>query len=80
MVQRILEEDLKRVWIKTKWVPHTLTEGNKVMRVERCKDLIVAFSSRLCKSNLVTVDEKIFYSRKLMPRHAIESWSDPARD
>ena len=80
IVQRILEDDLKRVWIKTKWVPHTLTEANKVIRVQRCVDLFVAFSSRLCKSNLVTMDEKMFYSRILMARHTIGSWLDPAGD
>jgi len=29
MVQRIVTEDLERLWVKTKWVPHTLTEANK---------------------------------------------------
>ena len=36
MVSRIMKEDLQRIWMPTRWVPHTLTEQNKVVRVERC--------------------------------------------
>ena len=68
MVQRILTEDLH-----TKWVPHTLSEGNKALRVERCQELIDSFTSRICKSNLVTIDEKFFYCKKPKARNTIGS-------
>lgn len=74
MVQRIMTEDLDKAWIHTKWVPHHLTEGNKAVRVDRCTDLIDALASRICQSNLVTIDEKWFYCRKLIPCNKIGSW------
>lgn len=74
MVQRILNDDLDVIWFKTKWVPHTLTERNKAVRVEHCQNLKESFQSRLCKSNLVTIDEKFFYCRKLKPKNKIGSW------
>ena len=80
MVQRIVTEDLKRKWLHTKWVPHTLTEQNKAVRVERCLDLIEALSVRLCAKNLVTIDEKFFYLRNLRPRNTIGCWIDPSGD
>jgi len=63
MVQRILTEDLHKQWKHTKWVPHTLSESNKALRVERCQELIDSFTSRICKSNLVTIDEKFFIAK-----------------
>lgn len=80
IVQRILVEDLDKLWIHTKWIPHTLSEHNKSVRVARCQDLLESLSSRLTKSNLVTVDEKFFYCRKLQPRNKIGIWIDPFGD
>lgn len=74
MVQRIFSEDLDRIWFRTTWVPHTLSEANKALRVERCENLLRDLDSRLAKSNLVTIDEKFFYKRKLQPKHNIGSW------
>ena len=74
MVQRILSDDLERKWFHTAWVPHTLSDANKAIRVERCENLLICLESRLAKSNLVTIDEKFFYQRKLQPKHNIGSW------
>lgn len=74
MVHRILQDDLEMIWFRTKWVPHTLTEGNKAVRVDRCHSLIDSLSTRLCKANLVTIDEKWFYCRNLKPKHRIGTW------
>ena len=57
-----------------------LTDGNKAVRVQRCRDLIEALSVRLCKKNLVTIDEKFFYLRNLRPRNTIGCWIDPSGD
>jgi hypothetical protein len=74
MVHGILTDDIELIWFHTKWVPHTLTERNKAIRVERCEDLLDSYASRLTMSNLVTIDEKFFYCRKLQPRHVIGNW------
>lgn len=61
MTQRILTEDLDKQWVHTKWVPHTLSEINKAIRIERCTDLLEVLHGRLARKNLVTIDEKFFY-------------------
>lgn len=80
MVQRILKDDIHAKWVHTKWVPHTLSIANKALRVERCKDLSEALPTRLCKENLVTIDEKFFYLRNLNPRNTIGCWMTPEGD
>ena len=80
MVQRIMNDDLNVIWCKTKWVPHILTERNKAIRMERCQNLIQSLNSRLGKSNLITIDEKFFYCRKLKPRNKIGSWVSASGD
>ena len=50
IVQRILVEDLDKLWLHTKWIPHTLFEQNKATRVARCQDLLESLSSRLTKT------------------------------
>lgn len=74
MVCKILNDELELKWFHTRWVPHTLTDGNMAVRVERCHDMLESYSTRLTKANLVTVDEKVFYCRKLAPRNVIGNW------
>lgn len=80
MVQRIIDEDLDVSWRKTRWVPHTLSENNKAVRVERCQVLIDSMQSRLCMKNLVIVDEKLFYCRNMKPSHTYGTWVFPGGD
>ena len=80
MVQRILTCDLGKKWVSTKWIPHDLTEANKAIRVERCSDLIEAMRSRQCRSNLITIDEKWFYCRNMLPKTQIGQWVTPGGD
>lgn len=74
MVHKIMCEELELIWHHTKWVPHTLTEGNRASRVNICEELRVAYKSRLTRSNLVTIDEKFFYCRSLAPSNKIGNW------
>jgi len=80
MVQRMVSEDLERIWFRCKWVPHTLTEANKAKRVERCQDLLDGLGSRLAKKNLVTIDEKMFYCRNMIPSNVTGCWMSEAGD
>ena len=43
MVLRILKEDLLFTCVSDKWVPHELTENNKIQRVECFHDIIENF-------------------------------------
>lgn len=80
MVQRTISEDLGRIWVHTKWVPHTLSPANKLLRVERCTDLLVSLNSRICLNNLIVIDEKFFFMRKLIPSNRIGCWVTPGGD
>lgn len=80
MAQRIITEDINKHWIHTKWVPHTLSEANKILRVERSNDLLVSLNSRLCLKNLLIIDEKFFYLRNLLPSNKIGCWVTPQGD
>jgi len=80
MAQRIINEDIGRKWIHTKWVPHTLSPANKLLRVERCTDLLLSLNSRICLNNLVIIDENFFYMRKLIPSNRIGCWVTPGGD
>lgn len=80
MVYRILSEDLGKIWMHTRWVPHVITEYHRQQRVECCTNMLQSFESRITKSNLVTIDEKWFYCRKMLPRNVIGSWIGPDGD
>lgn len=77
MTYRILTEDLERLWMHTRWIPHNITEDHRNQRVQCSRDMIDAFQSRIAKANLVTLDEKWFYCRKMLPRHVVGSWMVP---
>jgi len=80
MVYRILTEDLQKIWMHTRWVPHSLSEQNKERRVECCRNLVTMLNSRIAKANMITIDEKWFYCRKLLPRNVVGSWIGPDGD
>ena len=48
MVQRIATEGLHKKWVNIKWVPHTLSEGNRAVRVERCQEMLASYATRQC--------------------------------
>ncbi len=80
MAQRILSENLEKVWIHTRWVPHQLTPYNKAVRYERCQDMLEQMKSRLTRKNLITIDEKWIYLRNMNPCNTIGSWVTPGGD
>ena len=73
MVYRILSEDLVKICMHTRWLPHVITEYHRQQRVERCTNMLQSFESHIPKSNLVTIDEKWFYCRKMFARNVIGS-------
>lgn len=80
MVYRILSEDLEKIWMHTRWVPHVLTQQNKDRRVECCENILTSVNSRIARANLITIDEKWFYCRKMLPRNVVGSWMGPYDD
>ena len=55
MAKRIISEDIGRIWVHTKWVPHTLSPTNKLLCFERCTDLLLSLKSRICLNYLESV-------------------------
>ena len=48
-IYRILTKNLKYKSVCSKWVPHVLTELNKLNRMEKCQDMLVEYSKRGAK-------------------------------
>lgn len=80
MTYRILTEDLENIWMHTRWVPHVISEHHRQQRVECCTNMMQSFESRITRSNLITIDEKWFYCRKMLPRNVVGSWVGPGGD
>lgn len=80
MIWRILNDDLQLIWMRTRWVPHVLTDHNRHCRVELCTIMLQSLQSRLVQKNLVVTDEKWFYLRKLQPAKDIGCWLGPEGD
>ena len=42
--------------------------------------MLTALSSRIARANFITIDEKWFYCRKMLPRNVVGSWMGPDGD
>ena len=74
-IHTILHEHLKLRKITSRWVPHELTEKNKVDRVTICKQNLAKFKEnkwRLC--DVLTGDESWFYLRQIANKQQNKSW------
>ena len=57
--------------------PHLLSENNRLSRVNLFTSMLNSLQSLLGRSNLILIDEKWFYYRKLQPHCNIGSWVGP---
>ena len=74
-VQTIVKDKLKMKKIASRWVPHQLSEKNKLVRLELCKENLEKIKTgkwRLC--DIVTGDESWFYHRHISKRESTKSW------
>ena len=65
-IHTIIHEHLKMKKVTSRWVPHQLSEQNKLDRVRICQENLDKFDQdkwRLC--DVVTVDESWFYHRQV---------------
>ena len=69
MVSRILVDKLEKIWFKTQWVPHVLTEYHRRQRVTCCTDMLVSFQSCLAVSNLIIKREMVLLQKITSPKY-----------
>ena len=60
-------------WLKTRWVPHPLTEENKANRERVCGELLEMYEQNNILQQLITVDEIWLYWDCEGPLHQ-RSW------
>lgn len=74
-INHIVHDCLKMRKITSRWVPHFLSEKNRVDRVRACSEWLNKFKSeawRLC--DIVTGDESWFYWRQIGRKQSNASW------
>lgn len=74
-VQRILADDLKKMNVYARWVPHNLNEIQKNLRVEGATRILNEING-----SIVVIDEKWLYSRPMPPKENVRAWVDPGGD
>ena len=80
MVLRILKEDLDLVSNSCRFVPHKLSEGNKIERVREAKEIQKALRTRRIDDRLIVTDEKWVYDRPLGCAATRRVWVSPDGD
>lgn len=73
-VMRILHDCLKLKSISAKWVPYSLTNEQKVRRLEGCQVIKRAFESRNSRRNIYVCDEKWVYFKSKPHPLFIRAW------
>lgn len=74
-ISRIIHDCLKLKKIASVWVPHQLTEKNRLDRVAMCRENLSKFKGgkwRLC--DVITGDESWFYHRRIGRKQSNYSW------
>ena len=74
-VYRILTKDLHKKSLYAKWIPHELTDANKVSRVNIANECLNTLNG-----GVVVIDEKWVYEKPHPPPQNIRAWGDSARD
>lgn len=74
-INTILHEHLRLRKVMSRFVPHDLTEANKLLRVQLCKETLAKLEEgkwRLC--DIITGDESWFYHRQIGHKQSNASW------
>ena len=72
---KIINENLKMKKIASRWVPHDLTEGQKMKRVQLCKENLAMIKEEKWRlSDIITGDESWFYHRHIAKRESNKTW------
>ena len=77
-VAKILHIYLRVSKVSSRWVPHSLTDGQKVTRVEWCCEMILRFTNG--NSEIITGDETWIYQYDPETKHQSSVWVFPNDD
>jgi len=74
-IQEIVHDSLRKRKLASRWIPHELTDKNRIERVEACRENLAKFKEekwRLC--DVITGDESWFYLRQIGHKQSNASW------
>ena len=74
-IHKIINDELRMKKLASRWIPHHLSEANKIERVKSCKENLALINSnklRLC--DIITGDESWFYHRRIHKKRSNASW------
>ena len=77
-VNRILIRDLHKKSVCCKWLPHSLTEENKMERIHCAQVMIETYSRRRSRVSVIVIDEKWVYLRNVCQKETMRAWVDGA--
>lgn len=80
LVHEILTQDIGKVSVHGRFVPHELSDAAKLERVRCCREMLRAFNNRNIRKHLVVTDEKWFFSRPVGSPSTNTFWVDPDGD
>lgn len=72
---RIITQKLSLKSVSAKWVPHRLTDNQKLQRVERARQLLDELNG-----TVIVIDEKWLYAEPLPSKQIARQWVGPAGD
>ena len=70
-VHRIIKDKLNLRCLYARWIPHSLTEEQKLKRVEGAENVL-----REINDNVIIIDEKWLYCKSLPPKPYNKVWAD----
>ena len=79
-IQRIVSDHLGFRSVACKWVPHALSNDQKVNRVTAAKEWLKILKSKHQHEHIVMVDEKWFYMRTVGKKRSNRCWVSPDGD
>jgi hypothetical protein len=80
MMRDIVVTDLDFQRMTCRWVPYTLTDQQKVNRVEGCRGILQCLALRTSRKNLIIIDEKQFFLRPIGCPTTRGCWVEPGGD
>ena len=80
MMYQIVTEDLQCMSVSNRFVPHKLSDVNKLNRVECCKEILKTMNSRNALKRLIHTDEKWIFCSPMGNPKTRTSWVLPGGD
>ena len=74
-INQIIHDHLKLRKLTSRWIPHELSDKNRQLRLEICKENLARISeSKIRLNDVITGDESWFYWRQIGKKQSNMSW------